>query len=150
MRTYCRMKLDLSPGRSLRISGVLSSSRAYFSHRRVYRSTAHVSSSEAPSRFAKDIHVHPGSGFQPVSNSNTKRGRRTNHNPDVLIRIKRNLNDTEEAMRSATLGADLTHVASLAESFSQLRSRANAVKSDLVDALDREGRFFFFSPSSQV
>lgn len=78
----------------------------------------------------------------------TKRGRRTDHIPDVLIRIKRNLNDTEEAIRSATLGADLTLVASLAESFSQLRSRANAVKSDLVDALDREGLFFVsFHPS---
>ena len=125
--------------RSLRIFGVPSPSRAHFSHRRVYRSTAHVPSPEALARFAKDIHVHPGSGFQPVSNSK-KRGRRTNHNPDVLIRIKRNLNDTEEAIRSATLGADLTHVASLAESFSQLRSRANAVESDLVDALDREGK----------
>lgn len=63
----------------------------------------------------------------------------TDRNLDVLIRIKRNLNDAEEATGSATLGADLTHVASLAESFSQLRSRNGAVKSDLVDALDREG-----------
>ena len=69
-----------------------------------------------------------------------KKGPRTNRNADVLIRIKRNLNDVEEATRSATLGADLTHVASLAESFSQLRSRASTVKSDLVDALDREGQ----------
>lgn len=61
-------------------------------------------------------------------------------NTDVLIRIKRNLNDAEEATRSTTLGADLTHVASLAESFSQLRSRTSAVKSDLVDVLDREGQ----------
>ena len=67
----------------------------------------------------------------------------TNHNLDVLIRIKRNLNNAEEATRSATFGADLTHVASLAESFSKLRARTSAVKSDLVDALDREGQAFF-------
>ena len=72
-----------------------------------------------------------------------KKGTLTNRNLDVLIRIKRNLNNAEEATRSATLGADLTHVASLAESFSQLRSRTSAVKSDLVDALDREGQAFF-------
>jgi len=72
-----------------------------------------------------------------------KKGTRTNIViPDVLIRIKRNLNNAEEATRSATLGADLTHVVSLAESFSQLRSRSSAVKSDLVDALDREGQVF--------
>ena len=38
------------------------------------------------------------------------------------------------------LGADLTHVASLAELFSQLCLRTNVVKSDLVDVLDCEGR----------
>lgn len=74
-----------------------------------------------------------------------EKGTCTNHNPDVLIRIKRDLNNAEEATRSATLGADLTRVASLAESFSQLRSRNNTVKSDLVDALDREGQFSPFS-----
>lgn len=75
-----------------------------------------------------------------------KRGQRALiiKNLDVLIRIKRNLNNAEEATRStSTLGADLTHVASLAESFSQLRGRTSAVKSDLVDALDREGQVFF-------
>lgn len=71
-----------------------------------------------------------------------KEGTFTNHNLDVLIRIKRNLNNAEEATRSVTLGADLTRVASLAESFSQLRSKTSAVKSDLVDALDREGQVF--------
>ena len=66
------------------------------------------------------------------------------YNLDVLIRIKRNLNNTEGATRSTpTLGEDLTHVASLAESFSRLRSRTGTVNSDLVDALDREGQFFF-------
>ena len=120
--------------------GVSPPSRADFSHRRVCRLSPHVPSSEALSRSAKRFHVHPGSGFQPLSSMRGKRGPRTNRNTDVLIRIKRNLNDVEEATRSATLGADLTHVASLAESFSQLRSRASTVKSDLVDALDREGQ----------
>ena len=120
--------------------GVSPPSRADLSHRRVCRFTAHVPSSEALSKFAKRFHVHPGSGFQPLSSMRGKKGPRTNRNTDVLIRIKRNLNNAEEATRSATLGADLTHVASFAESFSQLRSRTNAVKSDLVDALDREGQ----------
>jgi len=138
-RTHCGLKLNIH--RKFTVVGQARRapppSRAD-PHRRVYRLTAHVPSSEAPSRFAKRFHVHPGSGFQPVF-TGRKRKRVLIVIPDVLIRIKRSLHNAEEATRSATLGADLTHVASLAESFSQLRSRANAVKSDLVDALDREG-----------
>ena len=137
MRTHRRLKLN---AHFVKCAPQLS--RADPSHRRVYHSTAHVPSSEAPSRFAERVHVHPGSGFRPVSSS--RGGTCTNHIPDVLIRIKRDLNNAEEATRSATLGADLTHVASLAESFSQLRSRNSTVKSDLVDALDREGQFSTF------
>jgi hypothetical protein len=121
------------------VNSLSQKSRADFSHGRAYHPTAHVPTAEAPSGFAKHLHVHSGSGFQPTS-IRRDRKRVLIANPDVLIRIKRNLNNAEEATRSTTLGADLTHVASLAESFSQLRSRTSAVKADLVDALDREGQ----------
>ena len=73
-----------------------------------------------------------------------EKGACTDRNPDVLIRIKRNLSNAEEATRSSSLGGDLANVASLAESFSQLRSRNSAVESDSVDVLDREGQFSTF------